>query len=108
MLLDKYIKNAILNGDCTERGDYKKVNESYHKIESLYKKMKEVDSDLTFLRPLLKYDNGSVRLWSATYLLPLRTKEAEKVLEELSKKNGFVAFDAKMTLQEWKKGNLKF
>lgn len=41
-------------------------------------------------------------------LIPVLPEKAENVLEALAFKRGNASFDAKMLLQEWRKGNLKF
>jgi hypothetical protein len=102
------IENSIIKGENTEKGDYKKVNKAYDKIVKTIKELKKVDPECRQLIQLLKHDNDSVKLTAAYYLLPYSKKIAEKILKKISKKNGLIAFGAKMTLQEWEKGNLKF
>ena len=47
------------------------------------------------------------RLWAATHYLAISSEEAEKVLSALGEvPNSLLAVSAKMTLDEWKKGNL--
>ena len=53
------------------------------------------------------HENPYVRLWAAGYTLSLPNSGAEEVLVALSSIR-VIGFDARMTLQEWRKGNLKF
>lgn len=48
-----------------------------------------------------------IRLWAATYLLPVFEKDSLRVLKEISALNGIISFIAKNTISEWEKGNLE-
>lgn len=107
-LLKVFIDNAIIEGECTEKGDHKKGNKAFDIIAKVAKKIKQLDPKFNVLLPLLKHKNDSVKLHAAFYLLPYQIKLAERVLKKISKNNGLVAFTAEMTLKEWKAGRLKF
>lgn len=108
-MIEEYIQLTISRGEALEEGNSKKANKQFDKIRKIEKELK-LDSDLyvKYFEPLLEHENDYVKVNAAYSLLPLTTKKSEKVLAELSKKRGLMAFEAEMTLQEWKKGNLKF
>ncbi len=107
-LIDQYVDVAINSGKAKEEGDYKSVNSYYDIIQRIRIEMKKDPQYVVKLEPLLQHDNEYVRLEAAFDLLPILTERAENVLSELSKKRGLNGFEAEMTLQEWKKGNLRF
>lgn len=107
-LIDQYVDVAINSGKAKEEGDYKSVNSYYDIIQRIRIEMKKDPQYVVKLEPLLQHDNEYVRLEAAFDLLPILSERAENVLSELSKKRGLNGFEAEMTLQEWKKGNLRF
>ena len=53
-------------------------------------------------------NNLSVRIWAAYALLHVNTPKAVKALKEIVKNDsGIMGFNAEMTLDEFKKGNIK-
>lgn len=59
------------------------------------------------LEPLLEDNNLSVRIWAAYALLHVNTPKAVKALKEIVKTDsGIMGFNAEMTLDEFKKGNI--
>ncbi|MEM9680914.1 MAG: DUF2019 domain-containing protein, partial [Bacteroidota bacterium] len=98
---------SIEHGKASEDGDYKTGNKNYDIIVSAAKYLNENDSVNELLK-LLNHENVSVQLWAATYLLEKYESEATQSLVSISKKNiTHYSFDAKITLEEWKNGNLK-
>lgn len=97
---------AAKHAEATEQGDYKKGNKHYKNIAEAIGFLKNNDL-LTRLESYLRHTSVGVRIWSATYLLPIREAEGIKTLEEISSSPGIHAMSAKTTLSEWKKGNLK-
>jgi hypothetical protein len=98
---------SIEHGKASEEGDYKVGNKNYYKIVDAAKYLNENDS-VNELLQLLNHDNVSVQLWAATYLLEKHENEAIKLLTSISKKNiTHYSFNAQMTLDEWKSGDLK-
>ena len=99
---------AMKHGMALEKGDSKTANKAYKEIHKNYLVLKK-QNKLIELEPLLEHDSPYVRFWASRYLLQICLKKSEKILEELSKLKGIsVAFDARMTLREWKEKNLKF
>lgn len=99
---------SLKHGFAIEEGNSKKANKAYEVIHKSYLALKD-DNSLVGLEELLEHESPFVRLWTARYMLQVHTTKAEKVLQELSGLKGIsVAFDARMTLSEWKEGNLIF
>ncbi len=108
-LINKYIEAAILQGKATNEAKSKTGNQQYTIISKIYHQLKnDPEVGLLPLVKLLNHSNDYVRLWAAAHTLSINPEKAEKVLMELSDKKPFWGFNAKMTLQEWKKGSLNF
>ena len=89
---------------ATLNGDYKTNNREGDKLLEIFKvfeKNRELANEC--IEELLKSNNVVVRTKAAAYCLALneKTKNAELVLEEISKKNGIFGFNAKMVLKVW-------
>lgn len=109
LLKNEFINAAIAHELATVNGESKKANAAYSKIIKSYLKLKiEAESLKAVLLELIKHENESVQCWSATYLLPYCQEIGEHKLEEIANGAGVTAFDAFMTLKEWKRGTLKF
>jgi len=108
VLINQYVESDSEHGNATEQGDYKKANSNYRKNEKIFQKLLQLGKKACEeLAQLLNHDNPHVRVSAATHLLSAKKKEAVRTLKKLSKESGIVSLDAKMVLQEWKKGNLK-
>lgn len=114
--LAKFESAGVLKGAYDEIGDSKKGNRQYDIMESIYLLLKKENRLEEMLELLGPAKNLYVRASAARYALQLFPREAEKTLEDLAKlwnesmciTERSVAFNAKMVLQEWKKGNLTF
>lgn len=104
--LELFEDSAIKHTEATLKGDFKTANKSYAIIEKVIKYLKEKDEMIALLG-LLNHISPGVRCWAATYLLPIKEKEAIIVLVELGKRADILALDAKTVLSEWRKGDLK-
>ncbi len=93
--------------EATEIGDYKNGNKNYDKIIKVISFLK-TENSIESLLQYLSHSSIGVRLWSACYILPINEKMAIKVLENITKEEGIISLTAETTLNEWKKGNLKF
>jgi HEAT repeat protein len=106
--VQQFEQEALNHGKFLEKGDSKSANKAYNKIHNSYLLLRGRDA-ISELEELLNGDSPYVRLWAARYLLQVATNRAEEVLVELGKlKDISVGFDARMTLSEWKEGNLLF
>lgn len=103
---DTFKKNAIEHGQCTMSGDYKRGNKCYKKIMNAIKYIKTQEKFDGF-KIMLEDSNTSLRIWAAYALLHVDTKDAVKTLKAIAKsKEGIMAFNAEMTLEEFKNGNI--
>ena len=69
---------------------------------------KIVVSSIDSISDYLEHKSLEVRLWAAYYLLPINEEKAINVLKAITKQQGIIATTAEITLNEWRKGNLKF
>lgn len=107
-LIEEYVEAAINYGESIEKGNSKEANKNATKMHEIRNKIKQVENYHNWFIPLLNHENDYVKLYSAYLLLQVVPEKAEIVLVELSKKRKLLGFEAKMTLKEWRKGNLKF
>jgi len=106
-LKTEYRNAAFIHGQATSIGDSKTANKSHDELIETLKKMRTCgkDGELALLS-LTEDKDDFVAGWAATHILSFDEKYALNVLDKLSKKSGIAGFDAKMVIQEWKKGNL--
>lgn len=108
-IVDAYVNSCSSHGYATENGDYKVANKEYKKINKYYQALKKSgEIGIKLLAEQLENPNPSVRLWTATYLLPHFEEKSKRKLIELKKERGFMSTNATVTLEEWENGNLKF
>lgn len=103
----KFEEAATKHAEATEQGDYKTANKSYAVIVKAITFLKE-QNEIQRLHEFLNYSSVGVRMWAATYLLPVLESEGLRVLKQIAGKTGIHSFTAKTTISEWEKGNLKF
>ncbi len=97
---------AIEQGKATYIGDHRKANRNYDKIRDVVSYLRK-NVALHELSIFYTHSNLSVRSWAASYLLPIDEKRSLQVLKEIANMEVFGSLDAKMTIKEWKNGNLK-
>jgi hypothetical protein len=105
--LEIFLEAANKQAEATEQGDYKMANKCYDKIIKSIAFLKSENA----IDKLLEYLTDSsigVRLWSASFLLPVYEEKGKGVLKDIVKTKGIHSLTAETTLSEWKKGNLKF
>jgi len=107
-LVEEYIALSVKYGELQVKGDYKKFNKIAERLSQIRQILRVKDNFVELFKPLLNHENDYVRMNTAYALLPFLSSEAEKVLEDISTRPRTLGFEAKMTLQEWRKGNLKF
>lgn len=108
-LTELFIENAIIQGEATLDGNYKKGNKAsdkLNKIANVINEDKEFGKDL--LDTLMSNPEPNVKNWACGIALDIDYKqiEAEQILEEISNKEelGILRFNAEMTLKV-SKGN---
>jgi hypothetical protein len=104
---NQYRALALAHGRATKAGDYKEANRNHDKLLALVPKIRACGQDgEAVLLALTEDSDEAVVCWSATHVLPFDEKRALAVLSELAKKPGPMGFNAKMVVQQWKKGEL--
>ena len=103
-----YIKAAVLHGESTVSGEYEIGNKQVDIMQEAYKVLRKSEEGRNKLKEIMSHNNPNVRTWAAKDCLPYYPNEAEKILENVSKLDDIFGLNAKITLQEWRKGNLKF
>lgn len=108
-IISEYLEACITGENAQERGDSKTYNKQQKIIQKIRRELKaNIEYGLEQLLPFLEHQNRFVRLETAISLAPVQPERAKKVLSELIDTKGLTAFNARMTLIEWEKGNLKF
>jgi hypothetical protein len=108
-LLNRYIDSAVQHGKSTEDGDYKSANKAFKTLKKTFVELKDnKDYGVEKLLCLLKHEEAYVRLWAAAHTLQVNPNAAKKTLNQLTKLPGFIGFTARMTIDEWEKGKLRY
>lgn len=105
-LKEMFVTAAIKHGEGTEQGNHKLANKQYKIIEKSINELKSIENGIDEFEGLLEHEVDYVRLWCARYLLASRNMKAKRALSELISKPGFLGLTAKLTLDEWDKGNI--
>ena len=101
-IIDSSKKHAI----ASENGEYKIANKNFDIVKKAVVYLRE-NNGINNLKQLLTYDDESVKLMAATYLLKHFEKESIDVIENIAFQTiSNQSFNAKMILQEWYKGNI--
>lgn len=101
--LEIFKKSAFLHGQATLSGEHKIANKEYKNISKAISFLKKNDS-VSSLEKFLSIDSVSVKLWAASYLLDVDEYKALTVLSEIiDYDTSILGFNAKMTMEEWKK-----
>ncbi|MFJ7976756.1 hypothetical protein ACIQZI_13820 [Peribacillus sp. NPDC096379] len=103
-LTDLFIENAIIQGEATIDGNYKrgnKASDKLYKIENVMKEDKEFAKDI--LDILMINPEPNVKIWACGIAMDIDYKayEAENILTEISNTTelGILRFNAEMTLK---------
>lgn len=96
---------AKKHAEATEMGDYGEANKNYKIIVKTAHLLKETDN-MDKIARLLNNKSVGVRLWTATYHLPVSESDAIQILQQIADEDGIHALTAKTTIDEWKKRKL--
>ncbi len=108
-LVGTYREAAKLHGEASERGDHKVADESAKLIAAIYAEIRDRGFSVQHeLLPMLHDPDPGIRLWSAAHTLEFSSKDGEAALELLSARGSLTGFSAKMTLEQWRTGKLRF
>jgi len=106
--IEMYVESAINHGKATMMGDYKIANKNYYRImKALNNILKYGSEGREEILKLLINEDDSVKCWAATHSLKYNELKALITLNDLSKGKGLICSDAKIVIEEWKKGNLR-
>jgi hypothetical protein len=105
----QFIESARQHGFYTHEGNPRATNKAHDRVVAAREGLRaRPDKGRQFLSACLADDDPAVATWAAFYLLPFRDAEAIETLERVARSDvGPVAFDAEMTLKEWRAGRLK-
>lgn len=109
-LVSNFAKAASEHGKFTAACDPNRANAKFDQMAKLYGEIRRrgITAQRRLLM-LLKSDDPNIRIHAAGYALDFEPKEAEKVLTEiLETQTGALRMDARMTLQQWRKGEIRF
>ncbi|WP_347487981.1 DUF2019 domain-containing protein [Desulfoscipio sp. XC116] len=104
VLIDDFVKHAVIQGEATYEGDYKTGNKASNKLFKISKMMeREREVAQQMLDVLLEHDNISVRIWASGKALDIGYKYAEAVetLKKIAKMSeaGILGLNAEMSLK---------
>jgi hypothetical protein len=108
-LVRLYEQAASAHGHANARGNYRSGNPEADKIVEIYREIKSRGAEhQKMLLPLLLSDNIGVCGWAGGHALEFAPRQGEAILVEIAKGQGIVSFVARMTLEVWRKGELRF
>jgi hypothetical protein len=107
-LESNYRKYAEAYGKAVERSDAKATNKNFDKLSAIRLKLKACrQQGKAVLCRLMKDRSDAIATCAAADSLPFAEAEALKVLDAIGKKTGLIAFDAEMTAEQWRAGELE-
>lgn len=84
-LVERFVRNAVEQDNAMFEDDNGKFNRLYREMNDIKEELKQRDGDARReLGPLLKHENGQVRLRAAIALLALNPESARATLQSLS------------------------
>ncbi len=109
-LVSAFAKAASEHGEFMEACDPKRANAKFRQMAKLYGEIRRRGiAAQRELLTLLTNDNPNIRSRAAEYALDFEPREGEKVLKEiLETQIGDLRLTARMTLEQWRKGEIRF
>lgn len=108
-LLLEYEEAARRHGEAAAAFDSDSANQAHDVVAAVYRELRRRGRSAQLgLLPLLASQSLDVRLWAASHALEFEPHAAEPVLTALELAGGLVGFNAKMTLEQWRRGKLRF
>jgi hypothetical protein len=105
-LVVRYAHAARMHREATLTGD-RPTNAEADLIAAVYRELRRRGGEPALL-PLLSSPDEGVRCWAAAHAMEFAPEEGEPVLLALAESSGLLAFNAEMTLREWRAGRLRF
>lgn len=106
-LVGRYASAAAAHAKASEQGDYAVANPQHDAVAAVYRELRN-RKEREALLPLLQAGDLGVRGWAASHALEFAPDDGTRVLQELSASAGLVGFNAQMTLDTWRAGELTF
>jgi hypothetical protein len=105
---EQFLQSARQHGVSTLKGDTKSTNNAYASLVAALQELRSSsDKGVKFLHGLLSNSDPSVAIWAALFLLPFDERSATEALARVADSGvPRFAFDARVTLQEWRAGRL--
>jgi predicted ArsR family transcriptional regulator len=104
-LVREFGENVAAQTDAIRRGDPKTGNKHAKRYIRAFQALRALgDQGRDALVPLMFESRDDVRGMAAAFLLRHRPDEARRVLQDLARGEGFVAFSATETLKRWEEG----
>jgi hypothetical protein len=106
-LVEAYARAASEHLSATESGNHSEANEQHDVLAAAYRELRARNERDVLLRFLDSQDTG-IRSWAAAHALEFDAGAGERVLKEIAASGGVAGFNAEMTLETWKAGELRF
>lgn len=104
-----YRAAASTHGHCSAEGDHTEANVQAEVVAGTYRELRRRGTEARrHILQLLDDDDESVRAWAGAHALEFASERGEAVLVALANGKSLPAFNARMTLREWRAGRLSF
>jgi hypothetical protein len=101
-LVQQFAENVAAQTDAIRRGDPKSGNRHAKRYIQAFESLRSLgDEGRDALVPLMHEGGDDVRAMTAAFLLRYREDDARRVLQDLARGDGLVAFGASETLKRW-------
>jgi Domain of unknown function (DUF2019) len=109
-IVEVYAAAAAHYYGATQHGDSHGANVAFETVSAAYRELRVRGIEAQHaLLPLLAHENPAVRLAAGAHALEFAPEAGEPALTELTAEDETsVAFDAEMTLEVWRDGELRF
>lgn len=106
----EFVTSAIAHHELSVSGDRTGSNTAHKRVSTAMKAIsQQQDKGAYFLTEAIKDDRASVRLWAATYLLPIDSQAALSTLNAI--KDGDCPWQiqaiAEVVIDQWRNGRLE-
>lgn len=109
-IVDVYAAAAAHHHGAKQHGDSRGASMAFDEVTTAYRELRSRGiAAQRALLPLLKHENPAVRLAAGAHALEFAPEEGEPALTELAVGDETsIGFDAEMTLEVWREGELRF
>ena len=108
-LVSVYAEAAAIHGRTSSEGDHRLANEQHDVVADVYRELRARGLEAQrALLALLDHPDHSVRSWAGSHALEFSPDDGQRTLGELAATDDLVGFNAEITLETWRQGNLRF